>query len=80
VIVAMDDQLRTVPRQHGAKIGAVDQPFQASRRRADRRMMDHDDAKQTLACAAVERFGKPGELLATKPSRCHERRGRNRGR
>ena len=61
VIVAVDDELRTVPRQHGAKIGAVDQPFEAPRRRADRRMMDHDDAKQTLAAQRSSSFGKPRE-------------------
>ena len=78
VIVAVNDELRPVPGQHGAKIGAVDKALEAPRRRADRRVVDHHDAKQPLAPAVIERLREPGKLLATEPSGRHEGRRRHR--
>src|SRR5438132_11143387 len=40
VVMAVNDELRPVPRQRGTKIGAVDKPLQMPRRLADRWMMD----------------------------------------
>ena len=80
VIVAVNDQLGAVPRQHGAQVRAVEQPLEMARRLADRRMVDQHHAKTTFAAAAVERLGEPADLLAAEASRRHKGRRRQRGR
>src|SRR5437868_4180589 len=56
VIVAMDDELGAMPRQHGAQRRAVEEPPETAGRQAQWRMMNEHHAKQVLA--AIEQLGQ----------------------
>src|SRR5215510_8650858 len=51
VVVAVDDELGPMARQRGAKVGAIEEPFEIARRFADRGMVDQHHAKEPLAAA-----------------------------
>src|SRR5262249_56056997 len=74
VVMAVNDKLRAMPRQCGAKFAAVDEPFQMPRRRADRRMMDQHHAKEPLAAAALKRRGELSHLPVPPPPAPPQRR------
>ncbi len=78
MVVAVDDELCAVAREHRAEFGAVEEPLEATPRLAARRMMDHHHAK--CARRLVEQTAELRKLPASKPSRRHEGRGRYRAR
>ena len=55
-----------MPRQHVAEVCAVDEPLEAPRRLAGRRMMDHDDAEKPLAS---QRSSTASQASCSPPSR-----------
>ena len=60
VVVAVDQEFGTMPRQHVAQARRIDEPFEMSRARAPWRVMDEDDAKRIAEPIKV--VSKPPQL------------------
>src|SRR5262249_23761251 len=80
MVVTVNDELGSLPRQRRAKLAAVDEALEVPPWLADRRMVHHDHAKEPFACVALERRGKDCDLLAAEMAGRQEGRGWHRRR
>ena len=74
VVVAVDDELGAVPRQHLLEGGGILKPARAAGLARQRRMVDQHQAEQPGPAQALQHAAEPLALLAPRPAPGDQRR------